>query len=98
MLSNQQKRPADPGREPEQTADPDAEEAENTPGTVMESHFELKWARRPANELRRLIGKEDMGNETHRQADDADTQYKRVEQEDVDDTLRGSRNIAERHV
>jgi hypothetical protein len=26
------------------------------------AHFELKWARRPANEFRRLIGEEDMGN------------------------------------
>jgi hypothetical protein len=32
----------------------------------------------PTNQFRRLIGEKDMGNETHRQADDADTQHQRV--------------------
>ena len=81
--SKHKERPAEPGREPEQTADPDAQEPENTPGTVMESHFELKWARRPANELRRLIGEEHMGDEAERQTDDADTQHQGIEQQDV---------------
>jgi hypothetical protein len=39
-----------------------------------------------------------MRDETHRQADDADTQHQRVEQEDVDDALRRSRHLAERQV
>jgi len=64
----------------------------------MESHFELKWARRPANELRRLIGEEHMGNETERQTDDTDAKYERIKQQDVNDAERRSRHLAERKV
>src|SRR5262249_45948056 len=43
-----EQRPAKPGGEPEQAADPDAQEAENAPRAVMQSDLELKRApRRP---------------------------------------------------
>jgi hypothetical protein len=64
----------------------------------MEAHFELKWARRPANELRRLIGEKHMGDEAERQTNDADTQHQGIEQQDVNDAERRSRHLAERKV
>jgi hypothetical protein len=65
----------------------------------MQPNLELERAsRRPADRFRRLVGEEHMGNEAHRQADDADAEHQGVEQEDVDDALLRSRHLAERQV
>jgi hypothetical protein len=94
-----EQRPAEAGGKPEQAADPDAEEPENTPGAVMQPDFELERApRRPADRCRRLVGEEDLGNETHRQADHADAEHQGVEQQDMNDALRRPRHLAERQV
>jgi hypothetical protein len=38
-----EQRPAEPGRKPEQAADPDAQEAKDAPSSVMQADLELKW-------------------------------------------------------
>ena len=72
-------------------ADPDAEEAENAPGAVMEPTS--SWNGLPVAQpisSRRLVGEEAMGNEADRQADDADAEHQRVEQQDVNDAVAAS--------
>ena len=69
----------EPGRKPEQAADPDAEEPQHAPGAVMQPNLELERAsRRPADRFRRLVREEHMGDEANRQADHADAKHQRV--------------------
>src|SRR5262249_4756367 len=91
-----EERPAQSGREPERAADPNAQEAEDAPGTVVDADLELERAsRRPANSARRLVGEEDVRNEPHRQADNADIQHERIKQENAQHAKLRPRHLAE---
>lgn len=62
--SEHEEGPAEPGREPETVANPDAAEAEDAPRSVMEADLKLEMtARLPADNLRGVVGEEDVRDE-----------------------------------
>ena len=81
-----EQRPSKSGGEPEGAADPNAEKTQNAPGAVVNADFELERAsRRPADAARGLIGEEHMRDEAERQADNADVENQRIEQQQAND-------------
>src|SRR5262249_48444600 len=79
-----EERPADGGPQPEPAAEEHAQEAEDAPAAVVQADLELEHAAlRPADELRRLIGEEDVGYETEQEGDGADVEHEGVEEENA---------------
>ena len=79
-----EERPADGRRQPEAAAEEDAQEAEDAPGAVVQADLELEHAAlRPADELGRLVGEEDVRDEAEQEADGADVEHEGVDEEDA---------------
>lgn len=73
-----EERPAERGRQPEPTADGDAQKAEDAPSAVVQPDLELEWiAGRPANQLCCRVGEEDVWDE----ADGANVKNECIDEE-----------------
>src|SRR5262245_64832874 len=94
-----EERPAEPRRKPKRAANPKAQEAQEAPGSVVNSDLELeRTSRGPADKMCRLIGEEDQRQKPGRQANDAYVQHEGIEQQQVNNAAAGPRTFAKAEV